>query len=272
MSNFPIYSRAQWTSTVPRVGRCADYVEDIDYFSPNQVKGISIHNHGGIYPLLNRSPNGHFENMRNQDVLVKNLSDIKYNLGVSPRAVGVWELRGLKNKGSAVDDSTINAQYVAVYCQLAHDEKPTDILLENLRAARQLVLAFYPNATEVVSHGKVAQKPTSCPGDYLHAVVEDANFWDATGEVNFVSSGDPVGNLRMFEGDESVYVYQLISQLSNWGYYRGKNHGKYDAHVAQGVRELQVDLKEGGFYPFNVDGQFGPYTRRGWAAVLTRFT
>ncbi len=265
-----IFPRSTWTSTTPRVGACADLISDIEHYTTRSVKGISVHYHGGSYPLLNRSPNGHFENIRRHDIEAFNYSDIKYNLGVAPRVSGVWELRGLRNKGTAVDDAAINGQYLAVYAQLAIDERPTDILLENLRAARNLVLAFYPNATEVVSHGKVSQKPTSCPGDYLHSVVEDASFWDSP--TDWEGVGDNVPSQRLYEGHESIYTYSLISQLQNWGYHKGKNTGKYDSLVSQGVRELQVDLKEGGFYNHSVDGQYGPYTRRGWAAVLTNLT
>lgn len=265
----PVYARSEWTSSVPRPAKVADLYDDLDYFTPGTVKGSVVHYAGGEYPLLNYDPAAHFENVRRYHTLDKNLSDIAYNLGVSPRVRGVWELRGLQNKSSSVDNPVGNDKYISIYCQLAIDEKPTDILLENLRAAVKLVREYYPRAQEVVTHAKLSQKPVACPGELLHQVVENKVFWESPTEW----AAGPVGNFfpqNSQLGDTNIRVFDLVSHLAAWGYFRGKNTGQYNSVVEQAVKELQADLKEGGFYERVVDGVFGPYTRQGWRAELSK--
>lgn len=260
-----VFPRSSWTSHLPSETQRADRVDDLLFFSKNIVRGIMIHADMGAYELLNRDPNAHFDTIRRNDVGVHGFSDIKYNLGVAPRVEGVWELRGLVNKGAGSDTPEFNSRYIHVYCQLAADEKPTDVMLQNLVDARHLVLSLYPNATEVIGHTNHGSRTVVCPGEYLLQVVE-SSLWDSEPTVSTEGEVPSVGGR---EGDQSIHVYSLISMLNYLGYYRQKNTGKYDSGVSQAVKELQVDLKEGGFYKRTIDGHFGPYTRKGWNAYLS---
>lgn len=259
-----VYPRSAWTSYLPRETLHADRVDDLLYFTKSSVQGIMIHADLGPYPLLNRDPAAHFDAIRKDHVTRLGFSDIRYNLGVGPRDTGVWELRGLTNKGSGSDTPEFNNRFLHVYSQLGLDEKPTDAMIEALLNARKLVLSKYPNATKVVGHTGYHSKPVNCPGEYLQQVVE-SNIWDET--VSDISEAY-VPELTFSEGMETVHVFSLISFLNYLGYYSQKNSGKYDAGVRQAVRELQVDLKEGGFYKRSVDGQFGPYTRKGLGGLI----
>lgn len=258
-----IYPRSTWTSHVPREGQHADSVDDLLYFLPSSVKGIMLHFHGGAYPMLNRDPAGHFETLRHQHVAA-GYSDIKYNLGVSPRAEGVWNLRGLMNKGSGSNKTSCNTNYIHVYAQLAAGEMPTDTLLKNLVEARNLVLSKYPDATEIVGHTVYDNKPVTCPGEYLQKVV-GSEIWN----VSPVDIGNfYIPDLSYSSGEQNVHVFDFIDLLNYLGYYRAKNSGKYGAEVQQAVREFQVDLKEGGYYNRTIDGRFGRYSQKGAGRLL----
>lgn len=259
-----VYPRSSWTSHLPKETLHGDRVDDLLYFTQSSVVGIMVHADLGGYPLLNRDPSAHFDQIRKDHVSRLQLSDIRYNLGVAPRDSGVWELRGLTNKGSGSDTPEFNTKFIHVYAMLSGDEKPTDAMVEGLIAARNLVLSKYPRATQVVGHGGYNSKPVQCPGEYLQQVVE-STIWDE----ELPPGVEPyVPQLSMVEGNQTIHVYALISLLNYLGYYSMKNTGTYDASVRQAVRELQVDMKEGGFYKRSIDGQFGPYSRKGLGGFI----
>lgn len=276
-----VHSRSEWTAVNPQ-GSPVDLNDEVDglpNFRQDEVKGVAIHYGGTTFDLAAIDPRNHFEAIRRNDMVNLRYSDIKYNLGCAPREEGVWALRGLVNKGGANGSgsngqtaSTNNAQYVAIYLQLGAEEKPTDLLLDNLRDARNLVLAAYPNATDIKPHRWF--RPTACPGDYVMSAVFNKDgspkktFWNKEPEAPVGEYKCPLPLPSLREGDRNIRVVELQHQLGFWGYYNANADGVYGPITRWGVATLQNDLKKWGYYDQVVDGMYGQFTYDGWCTHL----
>jgi len=276
-----VFPRREWTATLPeRAGvDLADEIDGLPNFVASEVKGLAVHYFGSTLDLGHRDVRNVFEQARHQDMDVKHWSDIMYNLGAPNNEEGVFELRGLVNKGAANGGTTEkparynNAQYPSVLCVLGATEKPTDTLFNNLLWARQLLLSKYPNATDVRPHFYF--KPTQCPGDGVVSVAFNKDhtmkktFWNQTPPEDpkpvYVC---PCPQIPLTEGAQGQEVYNLQALLAFFGYYTAKQDGHYGNITRWGVALLQNDLHNAGYYPYNTDGYYGPKTIEGWCKLL----
>jgi hypothetical protein len=267
-----IHSRSEWTSTPARGNTGNDDTDGMPNFRAAELLGICVHYTGVNTNYQGRAPAPVFENIRKQDMGTKGYGDIMYNLGVAGNIEGPWILRGLTNKGAANGGTASNNGYLSVLCLVGENEKPTDLLLQNLQEARRLTLIKYPHATKVVGHKDV--RPTACPGIYLDPIIKNPEFWKGTiippqpkppTKPAYVCKLPPA---PLQEGDKNVHVQDLQEALSFWGYYKVRADGNYGPLTRASVKELQADLKDAGKYRKNLDGQFGKYTRDGWCAFL----
>ncbi len=266
-----VYPRSEWTNVLPRGSAGPDESDALPNFNPSLLLGKVVHYSGtpASYPLIKRETRALLESVRVYNMVTKGYSDIAYNLAVSGREAGVWELRGLTNRGAANGNSTTNGQYPSILCILAIDERPNDLMLANLKDAVKLVEARYPQ-TRASTKGHRDMRDTSCPGQITYDIIKNPAFWE-TPNVTPPNPPTwtcplPVGNLS--PGDSGVLVFGLISQLSFWGYYTARNDGVYGTYVSRAVAALQEDLKEQGRYDYSIDGQYGRYTRAGWCGLL----
>jgi hypothetical protein len=276
-----VFPRREWTATLPANAGVdlADEIDGLPNFVAKEVKGMAIHYFGSTGDLGHRDVRGVFEQARKQDMDVKHYSDIMYNTGVANNEAGVFELRGLVNKGAANGGTEKkparynNAQYPSTLCVLGATEKPTDTLFENLLWARQLHLAKYPDAPDVRPH--LYFKPTSCPGEQVLSVCFNKDysmkktFWDQLplppANPAYVC---PAPQVPLTEGAVGQEVYNLQALLAFFGYYNVTQDGVYGNITRWGVALLQNDLHNGGFYPYNTDGYYGPKTIEGWCKLL----
>lgn len=267
-----IIPRSSWTSSSARGNTGADETDGMPDFRPNEIKGICVHYTGTDVEYATRNPGTEFEKIRRTDVNSKGYGDIMYNLGVAQQVEGVYTLRGITNKGAANGSTDTNAQYLSILCLLGTYEVPTDLLLDNLRSARKLVLGKYPDATAIVGHYQV--RATGCPGEYLKNIIAQPSFWDQASPVPPViekpteafSCDLPPAPLSA--GTRNVNVTDLQNMLAYWGYYNARVDGDYGNITVQAVKRLQDDLRVSGKYRHNIDGQYGRYTRQGWCLLL----
>ncbi|MET0787534.1 MAG: peptidoglycan-binding domain-containing protein, partial [Paenisporosarcina sp.] len=148
-------------------------------------------------------------------------------------------LRGLCNRSPKSDRITI-------LVLLGLDETPTDILLENLAAAEQLVTARWPGGLDI-------------EGEELKSIP-----LPPVGNFNFQCQLPTTYNFN----EPSVHIFELIEFLAYWGYYKGRNDGIYGSITRQAVRELQADLREGNLYHKRIDGVYGRYTREAFCTYM----
>jgi hypothetical protein len=277
-----IYARREWTATLPESAGVdlADEIDGLPNFVEKEVKGLAIHYFGSTTDQGHRDVRNVFEQARKQDMDVKHYSDIMYNIGVANNEEGVFELRGLINKGAANGGTTKkpakynNAEYVSVLCVLGATEKPTDTLFENLLSCREFFLSKYPNATDVRPH--LYFRPTSCPGDQVLSVAFNKDhtmkqtFWNQTVPEKPVSEYVcTIPQIPLSEGSVGQEVYNLQAHLAFFGYYGVKQDGVYGNITRWGVALLQNDLHRAGYYPYNTDGYYGPKTIEGWCKLLS---
>ncbi len=271
MTDFTVYPRSAWTSVLPRGSAGPDENDSLPNFNHSQILGKVVHYSGtpASRPLIQQDTRRLLDSIRRYNMDTKGYSDIAYNLAVSGREEGVWELRGLINRGAANGNTTTNSQYPSILCILAIDEKPNDLMLRNLKNAVKLVEAHIPNTRKSVK-GHRDMRDTTCPGDYLYNIIKNPNFWAVTDTTPPArppfTCPLPVGPLS--EGDSGPAVFDLISQLGFWRYYTARNDGSYGPMTRRAVAQLQEDLKSQGRYNYNIDGQFGKYTRAGWCGLL----
>ena len=248
-----IHNRSTWTALLPKLTVGTEAMDGLPNFR-SEVKGISIVQPGTQALYVERDPRQFFQNFLKEDFNIEGYGDIRYNLGVSSNIEGVFCLRGLCNKGYASSSENINSEYVSVLALVGDDEKPTDLLLQNLVDALVLVLGRWPNASNRI------YKTT----DALKEVVE-----------KYVSP--PVGNFssqfnydmsQVYSTEASIHVFDLIENLAYWGYYKGRNDGVYGAITTHAIRELQADLRLSGLYKGNIDGQYSNSTREAFGLYL----
>lgn len=287
-----IYDRSEWTSILPRFAgvKIPDEIDGLPNFQENEVKGIAIHFVGSRGDLGNRDPRGLWEQFRQDDMVRKNWSDIQYNLGVAQELAGVWTLRGLINKGAANGSGNNgktarvnNSEYISIVCAVGATELPTDLLFENLKDARKLVLAKYPTATDIRPHFYFSK--TDCPGENIGNVIFTSNgeidkaFWEGTPVGEKVpSSGYVPPTIKGFKcelpppvlrlDDRNMNVYSLQNYLAFFGYYRVRVDGHYGPITRAAVMQIQDELRRLDLYPFVVDGVYGPKTKEGWCELL----
>jgi hypothetical protein len=227
--------RSAWTATIPKSNVGAEEVIGTPYFRPSEVTGISFFTPNESSTFTDISPYTFLEGYRKTDNSLRGFGDISYNFAVAPNVKGAFCLRGLCNKSAAHKSKENNSSNVAVLVLLGNEEPPTDTLMENLITCRNFILSKYPNATKVLS------------------TLPFSNFWHLP---------------EAYGQEASVQVFELIENLSYWGYYRARNDGVYGPVTRNAVLELQADLAEGSYYMKRVDGFYGRYTREAFCAYL----
>lgn len=268
-----VLPRSDWTAIPAKGNTGADEFDGLPNYRAEEVKGICVHWPGVNTVYANKNPASVFEGIRKNDMGAKGYGDIMYNLGVAQQVEGVYTLRGLTNKSAANGNASLNAQYVAILCLVGIEETPTDLLLNNLKDARKLVLGEYPNATAIVGHGDIRPGGTACPGKYLNALIKKADFWLDTQPAPVPEQKPPapfVDNLPpapLNPGDRNVNVTDLQNNLAYWGYYKVRVDGSYGPLTVAAVKQLQDDLRVQGKYRQAVDGKYGRYTRAAWVLL-----
>jgi hypothetical protein len=262
--------RSAWTAYPAKGNTGNDDIDGLPNFRSDELLGTCVHFTGTDRNYQELDPAVEFEKIRRVDMGSKGYGDIMYNLGVAGNVEGVWTLRGTTNKGAANGSATVNAQYVSVFCLLGRYEQPTDLMLENLRNARKVILYSWPNAQGIVGHDQVRPGGTECPGMFLIPIIHTPGFWDQVNPeppapVPFVCELPPA---PLSEGTKNVHVQDLQNQLAFWGYYTARADGDYGPITRHAVRLLQADLSAAGKYRKEIDGQYGRYTRDGWCALL----
>ena len=237
-----IISRSQWTPVVPKIVTGAEDFTGTPYFRNLEVKGISLFTPDSSAVYVEINPQSIFNSERVQAFTQKGFGDIPYNLGVAGNVDGVFCLRGLCNKSAAHSNIPMNSTHVAVLVLVGKEEPPTDLLLNNLLSCRELVLARWPQATEVNgSTWDIWDNKLPKTSSQFHCTLPEP-----------FSYSSEIGN---------VLVFELIEFLAYYGYYKARNDGIYGPICHNSVAELQNDLLDGEYYRKRVDGIYGRYTR-----------
>ena len=249
-----VISRSEWTSSVPKINIGTEDLDGLPNFRAKDLKGISIFQPGNSALFVERDPYQIFTTILKEDFSIHGYGDIQYNLGVAANVNGVFCLRGLCNKSAAHKDKVVNSQYVSILALLGNDERPTDLLLQNLVDALVLVLGRNSSASNLLFHRTT---------DRLKEIIQQY----VTTPVGIPT---PVGYdlTKTFSRESTVHTFDLIETLSYWGYYRGRNDATYGPICQQAVRELQADLRDSKLYLKRIDGVFGRYTREAFLLFL----
>lgn len=241
-----IIKRIEWTSQYPQSNTGTEDMDGPAFFRDKDVKGLSVYtpNEAALFVELN--PFCFLETQRKQDYTQRGYGDIQFNLAVAPNVEGVFCLRGLCNKSPANRNKSLNNHFVSVLCLLGTNEPPTDLLLQNLTACRELVLSRWPEAKE--TNGELGF-------DFL---------WDQPSKHHHFSNKLP----ETYAPDPSVHVFELIENLAYWGYYKGRNDGVYGPVTTNAVALLQADLADGSWYRKRVTGVYDRYTREAFGSYM----
>lgn len=254
-----IITRSEWTASYPKTNSGTEGQAGLPNFRKSEVLGISVCQPDVTSLFLERDPYPIFDTIRKEDLNIRGYGDIQYNFGVTSNVEGVFSLRGMCNKSVAHSRPELNSQYISILALVGNDEKPTDVLVQNIQDAQQLVLGRFPDA-----FGTFAGRTTG----YLKQVID--SIWsqnkDSSPPVGLPSSKCQLSTT--FSEETSVHVFELIETLAYWNYYRGRNDGVYGPITRQAVRELQADLKDSRLYLKNIDGRYGRYTREAFCLFL----
>jgi hypothetical protein len=242
-----VISRTEWTAQYPNVSTGTEDMDGPAWFRDKDIQGISLLIPEDPLLFVELNPYAYFDSLRKSDFTARGFGDIQYNLGVAPNVEGVFCLRGLCNKSAAHRNKALNSTHVSVLVLLGSEEPPTDLLLKNLIACRDLIQSKYKTATDIQSSLPV--------GD----------FWDmeTPNRTQFVNQLPNV-----FSDTVGVHVFELIEHLAFWGYYKGRNDGVYGNVTTNAVASLQADLRDAKLYLKRVDGNYGRYTREAFGLYL----
>lgn len=226
-----ILPRHSWTNKIPRSTTGADrFHGQPTYRFP---VGINFITPDWNYIFAEQNPVEFYE-AELAKALAEGESDIKYNLGVAGN--GITVLRGLANKSSYSMHHTNNDSILTVLILLGQKEKPSDALLRNVLAARELVLSRYPTCTGIYEYNG---------NPFLERFLSNRNL---PTQLSFPVERAVVPEYPILYGTESCQVFDLQEQLSYWGYYRKRVDGRYGIRTEDAVTALKADLYDGGFY------------------------
>lgn len=259
-----VHPRIEWTTTPTKVVMGADPYTGLPYFRKNEVAGIKFYSPTSTRRYLDSNPSDIWKELH-QEALNVGLSDTAYSLGVAGNVSGVWNLRGLHNKPASSNLHLINNSFISVYLAIGAEEKPTDTLLRNVLATRRLVVSRYPTANLLDSE--------EVNNPWLQVLFGKESFWRQrllAEEDDYFTDALPVGELEV--GQSSVHVQDLQEQLSYWGYFKTRVNAEYNVQTADAVTELQADLKDGGFYHYDLDGKYSDHLHRAWVKFLESVT
>jgi hypothetical protein len=257
-----VVNRADWTSRIPRNEKVDldDEVDGLPNFVASEVKGVAIH-YTGMKTTANNDPFDLLRSVMSHDMDVKRISDIMYNLAVTPTGE-VVVCRGLINRGGAnsASDPMMNRRYVSILVLVGVDDKITKAMIEGIKFARACSLYLYPNGTEVVGHRQI--RATACPGEALQKLVDNGSL-SADYNPNPVVFNNPAPTLTI--GNRNSAVFDLQNILIFFGFNQSPADGVYGPKTQAAVASFQQMLKDANLYPYTVDGIYGPKTAEGLA-------
>lgn len=185
--------RSEWTS-IHASGRTLTGV---------QLVGVAVHWPGTSQNVIGTSGiESRLRGYRDYHVDTNGWRDIGYNLAID-QAGRVWMLRSTSWHGDMVgahaasgSNSDANREYVGVLLVLGDEEPPSPEMIAAFRDwYHNHFLAAWPERTDVRGHRQVPGAQTTCPGDYVIAVLDeltkegDTMSWDETLEPTDLAAG-----------------------------------------------------------------------------------
>jgi Putative peptidoglycan binding domain/N-acetylmuramoyl-L-alanine amidase len=259
-----VINRADWTSRIPRNEKVdlQDEVDGLPNFVKSEVAGVAIH-YTGMKTTANNDPLDLLRSVMSHDMDVKRISDIMYNLAVTPSG-DVVVCRGLINRGGAnsATDPQMNRKYVSILVLVGVDDKITKDMIKGIQFARTCSLYLYPEGTEVVGHRDI--RATACPGEALQKLVDNGTLATDYSPDTVVSS-NPAPTLTL--GNRNSRVFDLQNILVLFGFNQSPVDGYYGPNTQAAVASFQTMLKGANLYPYTIDGVYGPKTAEGLAKL-----
>jgi len=234
-----VHLRSAWTSIVPRVNKGADPYQDLA--SLRDPQKLEVNWLPDYFDYQMAQPEQLLVDLLKTDLNYGGLSDASWNFAVAGNKEGVYVLRGCRTKDAF--QLRDREETLSVLCLLGRAEKPTDQLLDNLKAAYSLCNYVYPG----IEFGENKQ-------EHLFNLVQAVPV--GTEKIVF-----PKVEQSLYLESESVHVHGLIEALSYYGYYKSRNDARYGPITKQAVAELQYDMKKIGYYHKAIDGYYGRWTR-----------
>lgn len=162
------YSRSDWGARPAKGGPGP--------LSASQVVGIAIHWPGMAKPVRG-FPNvaAALRDWQDDHMDRHGWSDIAYQVAVDQDG-NRYDLRGLATQSGANGDTDVNEKYGAVLLILGPGERPTQEMVNEVRAVVRDHRRLFPNSKRIVGHGQIRPDPTSCPGPNAQALINSGAF------------------------------------------------------------------------------------------------
>ena len=158
----PYLSRSDWGAVPP--------VRTVPV--SKRLKGVCLHYMG--FPVRTEDPVRLAQSIqRNHMAEPKNWWAIAYNELIAQDGT-VLEGRGMLYRAGAQGSTTHNKAYVALGLLLGDGDEPTTEMIQAVRERIAIIRFFQPQATKIVGHSDL--KPTSCPGNYVRALLRAGAF------------------------------------------------------------------------------------------------